>query len=96
MLTLDSFLGARLKRSEVIDLLKEISEKCGDGLIVDSVSLVRRKQPIEPFSDPPEPKFKLYMQTSLDNVCKATIREILEQKQLAMTETDHFLIIFRP
>ncbi len=85
-----------MNRSETIDLLKEISEKCGDGIVVDSVSLMPRKEPIEPFSDSPEPKFRLYIQTSLDQFSKTTIREILDQKQLIMTETDRFLIVYRP
>ncbi len=82
-----------LKRSVAIDLLREISQKCSDKIIVDAVSLLPHKTPIEPFTDSPEGNFRIYIQTNLDSKSEKMIASILKEKNLEMLIGSHLVII---
>jgi hypothetical protein len=88
--------GTPFKRDEALALLREISKRCRKELIVDSVSLMPYKQPAMHFTDDPESRFRIYLQTSLTQTCESSIRSILQGKGLEMTNVGHFVIIQKP
>ncbi len=85
-----------MERQEAIEVLRKISEKCGNSILIDSVSLMPEKMPVQRFTDSPEPTFRLFLQTSVDLLSEETLKSILEEEGLAMTKTPNFVVIYRP
>ena len=85
-----------MKRQEAIELLNEISKKCGENMIVDSIWLTPRKEPIEPFSESPEAHFKICMKATLDNYSEKTMTSIAHDKGLKMIHAGNLIIIDKP
>ncbi len=85
-----------MRRDEALKVLLEISKRCGDDIIIDSVSLTPHKKELHQFTESPEPDFRLNIQTSVDLFSEQAIREILGERGLKMYKSDCFVIIYRP
>ena len=86
-----------MKRAEAINVLREISRLCGDHIPIDSISLTPFKTSYHPFSETPEQRYKVLLQTSLDLLSETDIQSFLENKGLRMIGcSDRLVVIYRP
>ncbi len=69
-------------RAEAIELLREISNRCGDSIAIDAITLLPHKKAHHPFSESPEQRYKLYLQTSTDLLSDHKMWNILKERDL--------------
>ena len=91
-----------VRRHEAIALLKEISDVCGDGMQIDSVSLYQDKIPTRVYSQSSKltnsahTHFKVHLRSNLDLNNEKCLTNILQKRGLKMAKDNELMVIYGP
>lgn len=85
--------GAWMKRSEAVQLLKDILEACREQIVIDMIYLRQTQQPTQASENE---GYQVVVKANLDKSSRDCLKPIIKKHGLDMKEEKEYLIFYTP